>query len=133
MFGKDFKMPEDLGERAAYAMLDEIFTGGAIDSNNQTTLLLLASLASSENISSIKLSRITEQSIQMLRYLKQFFNIQYKIKECEDDVFQSDSDDNDSEAEEEGNGEKDDVPKFPKGFIFSCIGVGLTNFARKAE
>jgi hypothetical protein len=25
------------------------------------------------------------------------------------------------------------VPKFPKGFIFSCIGVGLTNFARKAE
>jgi len=27
-------MPEDLGERCACAMLDEIFTGGAIDSNN---------------------------------------------------------------------------------------------------
>jgi len=26
-----------------------------------------------------------------------------------------------------------DVQKFPKGFIFSCIGVGLTNFARKAD
>ena len=63
MFGKEFKMPEDLGERAAHAMLDEIFTGGAIDSTNQSTLLLLASLASGDNISSIKLARITEQSI----------------------------------------------------------------------
>jgi len=34
MFGNDFKMPEDLGERASYALLDEIFTGGAIDSTN---------------------------------------------------------------------------------------------------
>jgi RNA 3'-terminal phosphate cyclase-like protein len=75
MFGKEFKMPEDLGERAAYAMLDEIFTGGATDSSNQPTLLLLASLASGDNISSIKLARITEQSIQMLRHLKNFFNI----------------------------------------------------------
>lgn len=75
MFGADFKMPEEMGQRCAEAMLDEIFTGGAIDSNNQTTLLLLASLAASDNISSIKLSRITEQSIQLLRHLKQFFNI----------------------------------------------------------
>lgn len=63
MFGEDFKMPEELGERCAFAMLDEIFTGGAIDSNNQATLLILAALASSDNISAIKLSRITEQSI----------------------------------------------------------------------
>ena len=63
MFGTEFKMPEDLGERAAYAMLDEIFTGGAIDSTNQSMLLLLTSLASGDNISSVKLARITEQSI----------------------------------------------------------------------
>lgn len=127
MFGKEFKMPEDLGERAAHAMLDEIFTGGAIDSTNQSTLLLLASLASGDNISSIKLARITEQSIQMLRNMKKFFNIQFKIKECEDDVFESDSE------EEEKSPEEAEVPKFPKGFIFSCIGVSLTNFARKVE
>jgi RNA 3'-terminal phosphate cyclase len=34
MFGKSFKLPEDLGERAAFAMLDEILTGGVVDSNN---------------------------------------------------------------------------------------------------
>lgn len=126
-------MPEDLGERCAYAMLDEIFTGGAIDSNNQSTLLMLAALASSDNISSIKLARITEQSIQVLRHLKSFFNIQYRIKECEDDVFQDDSDNDDEGSAEDESMEDADVQKFPKGFIFSCIGVGLTNFARKAD
>jgi len=34
MFGAQFKMPEDLGQRAAFAMLDEIFTGGVVDSSN---------------------------------------------------------------------------------------------------
>jgi RNA 3'-terminal phosphate cyclase len=59
MFGPTFKMPEDLGERCAHAMLDEIFTGGAIDSTNQSTLLMLAALASGDQISSIKLARVT--------------------------------------------------------------------------
>lgn len=66
-----------------------------------------------------------------------FFHIQYRIKECEDDVFQSDSSDSENEEqaqiEEVVDQEMAEVPKFPKGFIFSCIGVGLTNFARKAE
>jgi len=74
------------------AILDEIFTGGVVDSSNQSTLLLMAALAAGDNISNIKLARITQQSITMLRHLKTFFNIQFKIKECEDDVFQSDSD-----------------------------------------
>ena len=138
MFGERFKMPEDLGMTAAYAMLEEIFTGGAIDSTNQAMLLLLCSLASGDNISSVKLSRVTEQSIQMLRHVKEFFNVQFKIKECEDDVY-NESSSSDSEAEEH-EAERDakmvgdsEVPKFPKGFIFSCIGVGLTNIARKIE
>lgn len=29
-----YPMPEDLGERAAHALLDEIFVGGVIDSSN---------------------------------------------------------------------------------------------------
>ncbi len=35
-FGNDktFILPEDLGERAAYALLDEIYYGGCIDSTN---------------------------------------------------------------------------------------------------
>ena len=29
-----FPMPEDLGERCAQALLDEIFVGGVVDSSN---------------------------------------------------------------------------------------------------
>ena len=98
MFGDQFKMPEELGERCAHAMLDEILTGGAIDSSNQSTLLMLCALAAGDSISAVKLSRVTQQSVQMLRNLKQFFNVQFKIKECEDDVFQSDSDSDNDES-----------------------------------
>lgn len=56
----DFKLPEDLGKRVALALLDEIFAGGAIDSANQSFALLLMSLAASDNISSIKIGRITQ-------------------------------------------------------------------------
>lgn len=55
-----FKMPEDLGERCAQAMLDEIFTGGVVDSTNQSLLLLLAGVSSGDNISQVKLGRVTQ-------------------------------------------------------------------------
>jgi len=89
---QDFKLPEDLGKRVALALLDEIFSGGAIDSANQPFALLLMSLTSADNISSIKIGRITQQSIAMLKHIKAFLNVQFKIEECEDDVYSSDSD-----------------------------------------
>ena len=94
----DFKLPEDLGETVAHALLDEVFNGGVIDATNQTTLLFLMALSSGDNISQAKLCRITQQSIQLLRHLKAFFNITFKIRECEDDVF---SDSSQEEEEEE--------------------------------
>ena len=144
----DFKLPEDLGKRVSLALLDEIFSGGAVDSANQSFALLLMSLASSDNISAIKIGRITQQSIQMLKNIKAFINVQFKIEEVEDDVYSESS----SEEEEESKGEEESEeiikPKeikketstkpgapteFPKAFIFSCIGIGLTNIARKME
>jgi RNA 3'-terminal phosphate cyclase-like protein len=68
-FDERFKLPEDLGERSALALLDEIFTGGVVDSSNQGLVLLLAALSSGDNISQIKLGRITQQTIQMLRHI----------------------------------------------------------------
>jgi len=59
-------LPEDLGERAALALLDELFLGGCIDSSNQSFALLLMAVSSNDNISAVKLGRITEQSIAML-------------------------------------------------------------------
>ena len=89
-------------------------------------------MSSGDNISQIKLGRVTQQSIHLLRHLKQFFNLQFKIQECEDDVYSDESEDDD---QKEADSEIADAAQviFPKAFIFTCIGIGLTNFARKAE
>ena len=141
----DFKLPEDLGKRTALALLDEIFSGSAVDSANQPFALLLMSLAASDNISSIKIGRITQQSISMLKNIKAFVNVQFKITEVEDDVYSSDdseeeevkekneSDSQMSESEASEVVVKKSSAEFPKSFIFSCIGIGLSNIARKAE
>jgi hypothetical protein len=36
--------------------------------------------------------RVTQQSVAMMRNIKKFWNLEYKIEECEDEVFESDSD-----------------------------------------
>ena len=67
---KVFPMPEDLGERCAHALLDEIFAGGVVDANNQASLLLLAAVSSGDAISQLKLGRVTDQSVALLRNLR---------------------------------------------------------------
>jgi RNA 3'-terminal phosphate cyclase-like protein len=151
---KEFTLPEDLGERAALALLDEIYSGGCIDSSNQSFALLMMSVSSADNICALKLGRITQQSISMLQNIKKFLNVNFKIEECQDDVYDATSSDEeeqksnqhegDSEEGEEEQIEKDqDVkieeeeegpkPQFGSTFIYSCIGIGLQNFARKIE
>ena len=56
---KEFTLPEELGERAGLSMLDEVFAGGCVDSTNQSLALLLMSVGASDNISAIKIGRIT--------------------------------------------------------------------------
>ena len=65
----------------------------------------------------------------LLRNLKQFFNLQFRIERCADDVYsESDEEEEEDKAEEATN---EQVAPFPQTFIFSCIGIGLTNFARR--
>lgn len=66
--------------------------------------LMLMALASNDNICQLKLGRVTQQSVAMLRNLKKFFNIEFKIDECQDEVYE-DSSDNEEEKEEDKNSE----------------------------
>jgi RNA 3'-terminal phosphate cyclase len=66
----DFKLPEDLGKRVALGLLDEIFSGSAVDSANQPFAFLLMSLTSADNVSTIKVGRVTQQSVAMLKHIK---------------------------------------------------------------
>ncbi len=86
----------------------------------------------------------------MMRSVKKFFHVEFKIAECEDNVYSSDEEEEDEEGkgkEGEKEGEKEgksgkmvvsdddeeEKPEFPKSFIFSCMGIGLTNISRKTE
>lgn len=97
---KEFTLPEELGARAAYGMLDEVFGGGCVDSTNQSFALLLMAVSAGDNISALKLGRITQQSIALLRNLKSFFNINFKIEQCQDDVYDDSSSEEENESEE---------------------------------
>ncbi len=44
--------------------------------------LMLMALASNDNVCQLKLGRVTQQSVAMLKNLKKFFNIEFKIEEC---------------------------------------------------
>ena len=51
-------------------MLDEIFYGGCVDTAHQPYALLMMAISSNKNVSAIKIGRLTEQSVDMLRLLK---------------------------------------------------------------
>ena len=65
---------------------------------------MLMALTSGDNISQLKIGRVTQQSIAMLRNLKKFFNIQFKIEECQDYVY----DESDSEEENQQNSDEEE-------------------------
>jgi hypothetical protein len=64
----------------------------------------------------------------------------YSESENEDDD-QNNKEEDDEKSDEESSiievdiddKDKGDKEEFPKSFIFSCIGIGLTNIARKTE
>lgn len=57
---KEFILPEELGERCAYGLLDEVSAGGCVDTTNQPFAFLMMALSSGDNISQIKVGRVTE-------------------------------------------------------------------------
>ncbi|KYQ93340.1 RNA 3'-terminal phosphate cyclase family protein [Tieghemostelium lacteum] len=93
--------PEDLGKKTALALLEEILNGGCVDSHNQSLALLFMVLCP-EDISKIRLGKITEYTMEYLRHLRDFFGVTFKIEPDQDS----------------------------KTVIFTCLGIGFKNMAR---
>ncbi|KAJ1991246.1 hypothetical protein H4R33_001447 [Dimargaris cristalligena] len=79
MAGSSDQPPEEFGRLAAKQLLKEIDRGGVFDSNTQWMALLMMVL-SSEDVSKVRLGKLTEFTIQYLRDLKQMFGVTFKIK-----------------------------------------------------
>lgn len=92
---------EELGQRGAAALLEEIRRGGCIDTGMQSLVFLWMALAS-EDVSRIRVGTLSEYSIATLRLLKQALGVEFKVK-----------------ADLETN-----------TVLLSCLGTGYRNMAR---
>ncbi|KAL1426702.1 hypothetical protein MTO96_003301 [Rhipicephalus appendiculatus] len=97
-------VPEDVGEQAARALLREIYRGGCVDSSNQGLAALCMCLGPPD-VSKCIVGPLTPYTIQMLRHLRDFFGVTFKV---------------------EGDCPGEGAPKVQ----LTCVGVGFSNLAK---
>nr|CAG4636166.1 EOG090X05X4 [Eubosmina coregoni]SVE69793.1 EOG090X05X4 [Eubosmina coregoni] len=101
---------EELGEQAAYLLLEEIYRGGCVDSSNQHLVLLLMVLGP-KDVSRVLLGPLSPYTIQFLRHLKDFFGTMFKM---------------DTKSREEDEELRLGTDKI----IMTCVGVGYSNLSK---
>jgi len=72
------EVPEDMGKRGAYMLLEEIRRGGCIDTHCQSLAFLWMALTP-EDVSRIRVGTLSQYSIETLRLIKQAFNVEFKV------------------------------------------------------
>ncbi|BBN19949.1 RNA 3'-terminal phosphate cyclase-like protein [Marchantia polymorpha subsp. ruderalis] len=98
------QLPEDIGLQAALVLLEEIKQGGVVDSTHQALLFMLCAL-SAEDVSKVRVGKLSPYGIQTLRLIKEFLGVQFNIK-----------------------------PDPASGtVILTCVGSGYKNFSRKVS
>lgn len=95
------ELPEELGQRGAALLLEEIRKGGCVDTTAQSLALLLMCLGP-EDVARIRLGTISQYTIASLRLFKEAFGVEFKVRA-------------DTES---------------KTVILSCLGTGYRNMAR---
>jgi len=117
---KNIELPEDLGKRSATLLLQEIYSGGCIDTSAQSFALLMMCLTP-EDVSRIRLGQLSQYTIMSLRLYKEAFGVEFKLR----------ADDNGGEGSDE---ESDDGFGNKRGgdqtVICSCLGTGYRNMSR---
>ncbi|CAD7953417.1 unnamed protein product [Amoebophrya sp. A25] len=94
-------VPHALGRAGAARLLAELSLGGCVDSGHQILLLHYLALAEEDEASRVRVGKLTPAAIEYLRYIKDFLNVQFKIRQDVDD-----------------------------SVLLSCVGVGLANISR---
>jgi RNA 3'-terminal phosphate cyclase-like protein len=94
--------PEEIGERAAHRLFDQIKQGGCLDATHQGLAFTLMALCP-EDVSRIRIGKLSKFGIDTLRALDQFLKVRFRLK-----------------------------PDKKTGTIMcSCVGSNYTNVAKK--
>jgi RNA 3'-terminal phosphate cyclase-like protein len=94
-------LPEDLGLQGAALLLEEVRRGGCIDTGAHSIAFLLMCLCP-EDVSRIRVGKLSSYSISSLRLLKSAFDVEFKVKTDEE----------------------------TKTVLMSCLGSGYRNMAK---
>lgn len=97
-------VPEDVGVHVSKLLCDEVAVGGCVDRMNQWLVLLFMAL-SSQDVSKVRLGKLTPNSVSWLRTIRQFFGVVFKI-----------------------------TPDYEtRTLVLSCVGTGYRNMARRSN
>jgi len=95
------ELPEDLGQRGACLLLNEVEKGGCIDTSCQSLAFMWMTMTP-EDVSRLRIGSLSPYSIETLRLLKKFFDVEFKLTADEDS----------------------------KTILTSCLGTGYRNMAK---
>lgn len=98
----DSRNPEEIAIRAVKRLLEEIDYGGCVDTTHQSLALLLISL-SREDVSRIRVGRLSPYTVHFLRDMKSFLGVVFKVA-----------------PDREGN-----------TVLMTCVGIGYSNIAKR--
>jgi RNA 3'-terminal phosphate cyclase-like protein len=76
--GMSQSLPEELASTCTTDFLHEILQGGCVDTANQSILLLLMVLGP-EDVSKIRIGKLSPYTIAYLQHIKEFFNVSFSI------------------------------------------------------
>ncbi|KAJ1633141.1 RNA 3'-terminal phosphate cyclase/enolpyruvate transferase [Pavlovales sp. CCMP2436] len=96
-------LPEDVGQSAARLLCEEIANGGYVDTAHQPLALLLMALGP-EDVSRIRIGKVSQYTIEWLRLLRDFLGVTMHLKPDPSTM----------------------------SVVVTCRGVGYSNIARRA-
>jgi len=103
---------EDIAKEAAHSLLNDIFRGGAVDTLSQGLCVLFMAFGQ-RDLSKAELGPLTPYAIQMLRHIKTFVDLTFKLESK-----QSGGDSEDIE---------DQLRMGSKKVLATCVGIGYSN------
>ena len=71
-------LPEDIGKSAVKRLLQDLKHGGCVDTSNQWIMLLFMALCP-EDVSRIRLGKLSEYTIAYLRLIRQMLGVTFRL------------------------------------------------------
>lgn len=131
-------LPEDLAERAARMLLEEIAANGCVDRSHQPMVLLLMAM-SPNDVARCTMSGLSANSVQMMRDLREALGVSFKITkadagsvvaEAEEEAASEDEAQDDEVKEVKIKKERLQKLQNPDLLAVSCVGVNFGGFKK---